>query len=133
METIIKYEVPCMVCIKVANLRKKYDKEIDLKKWMKDEKNLYVGRHGRIFIDGEIFHYNGSKWCNPYKVNKGKNIEKRKYTLDESLKLYREHVMKNLYNDLGELSGKVLGCFCSEKDPCHAKVLIELFKEKSEI
>ena len=113
---------PTTQCIKVDCLRKKYnDPNINLKKWMEMENNLYVGRHGRIFINKEIFHYPASKWQNPYKVSE--------YSLGESLDLYEEHIRKNLVPDLQELSGKSLGCFCDQSNPCHTQVLVKLYNE----
>ena len=58
------------VSVKVAELRA--SGYADFEAWLKDPKNLYVGRRGRIFIhtDGRkrIFHYPGSKWQNPYAI-----------------------------------------------------------------
>lgn len=92
---------------------------------MEMSENLYVGRNGRIFIgkkeEKEIYHYKGSKWANPFKL--------KEYTLEESLQKYREYLVETgLINDLKELEGKVLGCFCDQKNDCHAKVLLELFQ-----
>lgn len=118
-------------CIKVSSLRKTYGSDIDLKKWIEMPENLYVGRNGRIFItdketkDKNIFHYKGSKWANPFKVGD------KDYKLEESLKLYKEHVVNTgLINDIDELGGKVLGCFCDQNNGCHAKILMELYKAK---
>jgi hypothetical protein len=117
-------------CVKVDALRKSSgDKTITLKKWMKDENNVYVGRQGRIFIgkgdDKEIFHYKGSKFANPYKVG----IKEGEYSLEESLKLYKKHLKKTgLDKEVEELRGKTLGCFCDQKGPCHAKILAEMLK-----
>lgn len=110
------------VCIKVDALRKASgDRSADLRKWMEDPNNIYVGRHGRIFIDKEIFPYKGSKWANPYKVGP------KDYTLEESIRLYRKHLVDSgLINDIHELDGKQLGCFCDQSDVCHAQVLAEL-------
>lgn len=135
-----KIEIPTTICLKIANLRKVYkDEDINLEKWMQDDNNLYIGRRGRIFIkqkDGssKIFHYPGSKWGNPYVVDDGKKKEgkrnnKIKYDMETSLKLYTERIVNSdLYDQLRELSGKKLGCFCDRE--CHAKVLVELFKKK---
>ena len=111
--------------VKVAHLRKKYGKDVDLRKWLENSNNIYVGRRGRIFIDGEIFHYPESQWANPYKV--------KDYSLDESLQLYRQHLKdEGLLDKLNELKGKCLGCFCDtasttdiHKIDCHTKVLYE--------
>lgn len=122
LEKMVEKNSPTTQCIKVSHLRKKYnDPNINLRKWMEMENNLYVGRHGRIFINKEIFHYPASKWKNPYKVSD--------YTLAESLALYEEHIRKNLVQDLKELSDKSLGCFCDQSNPCHAQVLVKLYNE----
>lgn len=134
-EVYLKRRKPKTVCLKVASLRKEYnDTDVSLKKWMESSNNLYVGRAGRIFITNpntknkEIFHYKGSKWQNPYKVGKGPG----KYSLAESLRLYREHIINSgLINDISELAGKTLGCFCDQSGECHAKVLVELYEQYS--
>ncbi len=115
---------PTTQCVKVDALRQAYPgEEINLEKWLLKPTSMYVGRRGRVFIKlpdntNKVFVYEGSKWGNPYKVGP--------YTLEESLKLYRKYVIdSNL--PLKELSGKVLGCFCDQRGPCHAKVLVELY------
>ena len=93
-------------------------------------KTLYVGRKGRIFIkqlDGtkKIFHYKDSIWRNPFKVGPGK------YDVDTSIRLYKKHIIESdLINRLGDLEHKVLGCFCDQNDQCHAKILVELYKQR---
>lgn len=121
-------QVPETECVKVASLRKRYGEDINLEEWLSDENNLYVGRRGRIFIDGNIFHYPQSDWANPYKVSPT-------CTLGESLRLYEEHIKNSgMIDRLDELSGKNLGCFCETasmktgKRDCHTKVLVKLFK-----
>jgi len=108
-------------CVKVAELRKVHDDDIDLEQWMDMPNNLYVGRNGRVFIDGNIFTYKGSKWANPFKL--------KDYSLEKSLELYEKHINKKLINQIGELEGKTLGCFCLQTGNCHAKVLVRLFNE----
>jgi hypothetical protein len=111
------------VCIKVKSLRK--DGYSDLEEWMKDKNNVYTGRAGRIFItdpkikEKRIFHYKGSKWQNPYKL--------KDHSLEESLRLYREYLDESgLINDISELKGKTLGCFCDQSNSCHAQILAEV-------
>ena len=112
-------------CMKVKELRKiKYE---NLDEWLKNPNNIYVGRRGRIWItetdkSKRIFHYSESKWANPYKVTK-------EMSLEESLRLYRIHLEeKGLLNQIEELRGKTLGCFCEQNNPCHAKILRDLLK-----
>ena len=108
-------------CVKIDSLRKEFgDKNMTLDKWMADPNNVYVGRAGRVFIgtknDMKVFHYKGSKFANPYKVGE--------YTLQESLELYDKYLTSSgLINQIEELRGKNLGCFCDQSRECHAKIL----------
>lgn len=123
---------PRTQCVKVAELRK-IDRNMNLRIWLTDPKNMYVGRGGRLFIDQEVFFYPHSKWGNPFKVGEY-TVSSRQtwdcsYAATEALSKYRDHVLNSsLKNDLHELAGKTLGCFCLQDGPCHAKVLVELFK-----
>ena len=116
-----------VTCIKVANLRKSGIP--DLRTWLEDPNNVYTGRRGRIFIDKVIFHYPGSKWQNPYKLDK--------YSIKESLAFYINHLFSSgLIYDIEELRGKNLGCFCSEQcsggsPTCHAQVLADILNKCS--
>lgn len=115
---------PIHRCVKVSNLRKhNYE---NMKEWMKDDKNYYAGRRGRIWITydncKEIFHYKGSEYANPYSL--------KEYTLRESLELYERHVKDNLMSNIRDLQKyNEIGCFCDESKECHVKVLIKLMKE----
>ena len=118
------------MCIAVNNLRK--EGYADLEQWMAHQDNLYVGRRGRIFItdpitkEKRIFHYGDSKWGNPFKVGKGG------YSLSESIALFRDRLEKTgLDNEVGELRGKTLGCFCDQSEICHAQVLADLANKKA--
>ena len=108
-------------CVKVASLRSSFpeEKEINFFKWMEKEGNLYVGRKGRITIDGQFLPYEASKWENPFKV--------KDMPVEESLEKYRNFILSTgLRDELSELKGLTLGCFCDQSEPCHAKVLVEL-------
>ena len=89
--------------------------------WLSKYKNLYIGRRN---------HYVGvkeSKWKNPFPTGK-------KYTIDESLALYKKHVFDSeLIHDIDELRGKNLGCWCvtDTNTLCHGNVLVELLNEKN--
>ena len=80
-----------------------------------------------------------SKWRNPFTI--------RNHTRDKVLTLYRQYILNQLpleefnkipktlqklgstlLNDLGELRGKVLACWCYPQ-PCHGNILAELVKE----
>jgi hypothetical protein len=117
-------------CIKVASLRKEYnDKEINLKKWLEDPNNVYVGRRGRIFINKEIYNYSDSKWRNIFKCTKHKEID----TIEKCLELYENYIKELIKKDakeynLDELKGKNLGCWCDYGDKCHVDVLLKVIK-----
>lgn len=124
--------------IKVKHLRKTYGPDMDLKKWLEDPNHIYTGRNGRIFIDGEIFHYPKSKWANPNVMEKGKKPTKKDY--EENFKKYISHLRKSgllSKEHLDELRGKTLGCFCDTASTtdascmdCHTKVLLGLLKSE---
>jgi len=86
--------------IKVVNLHKSpYD--------------VYVGR--------------GSKWGNPYTHMEGTTADFKVATREEAIANYREYIMNKpeLFAQLPELKGKVLGCFCKPKS-CHGDILKQL-------
>ena len=71
-----------------------------------EEYDVYIGR--------------GSKWGNPFKIGRDGNrheviVQYKIYILDRP----------DLINDLKELKGKRLGCYCKPK-MCHGDVLVEL-------
>lgn len=104
--------------VRVKNIRPEYK---NLKEWMKDPDNFYIGRKGVVFIDGERFPKQDSKWCNPYKIN---NSNTRDDVL-EKYKVYIEKKLKDKELDLEELKGKTLGCWC-HPEKCHGDILLEL-------
>lgn len=61
-----------------------------------------------------------SKWGNPFKIG-------RDGTREEVLVKFREWFAKQweLHDDLDELQGKVLGCWCKPAD-CHGDILAEI-------
>jgi hypothetical protein len=65
-----------------------------------------------------------SKWHNPYSV--------KQYGRDGALNRYKTYIESNennLLNDLHELAGKRLGCWC-KPSRCHGDILRELFKRE---
>ncbi|KAG0042963.1 hypothetical protein BGZ83_011989, partial [Gryganskiella cystojenkinii] len=55
-----------VVNVKVAFIRPKYK---NLKEWMDDPNNIYIGRRGVVFVDGERYPKQDSPWANPFKIN----------------------------------------------------------------
>lgn len=75
-----------------------------------------------------------SKWGNPYShLDKGTLAKYKVSTRQEAIEAYRKYITegegKHLLNDLHELKGKILGCWCKPA-ACHGDVLVQLIKEK---
>lgn len=107
-----------VVCVKVKYLRPKYH---DLKEWMADPNNVYIGRRGIVFIDGVRYPKEDSVWANPFKVG-------QHGTRDEVIQLYQQHIKQKMDSgeaQLSQLKGKTLGCWC-KPDSCHGDYLVEL-------
>ncbi len=79
--------------------------------------------------DYDVYIGRGSKWGNPYshKTNTAAKfvVSSRK----EAIESYRKYLFskegEHLLNDLHELKGKVLGCYCKPLC-CHGDILAEL-------
>lgn len=107
--------IPSVVNIRKAQLKSRGYR--DLEHWLEDDNHLYVGRNMSFYVPGAI----KSKWHNPYTV--------KKYGLKECLRLYREHITNSpLYDEIHELDGKVLGCWC-HPNACHADVLRDIYSK----
>ena len=74
----------------------------------KEPYDIYIGR--------------GSKWGNPFVIGQHGNR-------NQVINQYEEWITtgngKHLINDLHELKGKTLGCFCKPQR-CHGDVLVQL-------
>lgn len=97
----------------------------------KEQYDIYIGR-----CKGEK-----GKWGNPYSHKKGTLAKFKVDTVKEAIEAYRKWITegdgKHLLNDLHELEGKILGCWCgnfSLEDRnnlrCHGQVLLELLYMK---
>ena len=80
------------------------------KGWRMPPNTVYVGRP--------------TKWGNPFTIGKDGNAE-------ECVEYYRDYIGKILnlpfyQAELKSLRGKNLCCWCTENDPCHADVLLEI-------
>lgn len=82
--------------------------------------DIYIGRAIRM----AGWNLPTSKWSNPFRLKDYGND--RQKVLD----IYEAHVRAKpeLMASLGELEGKVLGCWCAPL-PCHGDVLIKLLAE----
>ncbi len=106
--------------MQVVNIKKKHLVESgykDFEDWITNPTNLYIGRNMNFYVKGTL----ASKWQNPFSV--------KKYGLDRCLELYEEHITKSdLINQINELEGKTLGCWC-KPNRCHGDILMKLLKE----
>lgn len=91
---------------------------------MEDPDNVYIGRAGIVFIDGERFPKHSSVFCNPFKVGRDGSRE-------EVVASYKRYLQIRLEKEpafvekIRTLKGKNLGCWCSP-DLCHGNVLLEM-------
>lgn len=100
----------------------------------KSSYDVYIGR---------AFGEKG-KWGNPYSHKDGTTAEFKTTTRKEAIEAYREYILhgkgRHLLNDLNELDGKVLGCWCGTYTlddrnnlQCHGQILLELLQERKQI
>ena len=98
---------------KIVRIRRKNGKIVQ-------DCSVYIGRD--MFMGG--WNLKKSKWANPYKIGTDGNR-------DEVLGKYKKYVTSNtsLMNDLEELRGETLGCWC-KPEKCHGDILVELLEKK---
>lgn len=76
-----------------------------------------------------------SKWGNPFSHKEGTIAMYKVSSREEAIDAYREWISngdgKHLLEDLHELEGKVLGCWCKPKS-CHGDVLVELLEKRKQ-
>ncbi len=117
--------VPIVISRSASELRKLGYASFDSWKFANPSKHVYIGRGG--------FGEAGSKWANPFTVEKhGRN---------EALRLYEAHVRQSvLLQQIGELEGCTLACWCRTKsmsqqvqEVCHGDVLVRLWCEACKI
>lgn len=79
----------------------------------------------------DIYIGRPSKWGNPFTHLKDKKTSAKHMVRnrEEAVEAYRQWITtgegKHLLNDLSELKGKVLGCWCKPQS-CHGDILVEL-------
>ena len=117
-------DTPFVVNVRVAELRKRGYKNI--KEWMANENNIYIGRNMRIGIgNGEWAYLPKSKFHNPIKCS----LDSERKDIVVKYEKYARKTFK--FSDLEELRGKNIGCWCHPKE-CHGDILVQLFKEMIE-
>ncbi len=81
----------------------------------KDPYDVYIGRP--------------SKWGNPFTHKAGTQAESVVPTRREAVAKYEEYIRASpLMEDILELDGKVLGCWCKPQS-CHGDVLVRILSE----
>lgn len=121
-----------VVNVRVAHIRPRYH---NLKEWCQDPNNVYIGRGSIVFIDGVRYPPTDSPFANPFKVPKGA-INSISY-----VNAYRDYIINRLNNEprlleqLRQLRGKNLGCWCAEYNSngvrtnpgqCHGDILVDI-------
>lgn len=84
--------------------------------------NIHKKRGVRPYFD----IYIGRRTSRPTEFKQDSKWANRFY---ERLDLYEKYIREVLWDDLDELEGKILGCWC-KPGPCHGDILIKLIKEK---
>jgi hypothetical protein len=93
---------------------------INLKDRPRPERSEYVYIGRGLLAGNERFER--SKWANPYTV--------KRYGRAEALARYEQEVRGGpLWDQLPELEGKTLACWC-KPEPCHGDVLLRLIEER---
>ena len=116
-----------IVNVKVSNIRPIFS---NLKEWINEPNNFYIGRAGVVFIDGVRFPSKQSIFANPFKINKKENGDGSR---DEVITKYKNWINQQIQHDpkikseLLSLKGKTLGCWC-KPEKCHGDVLLELIE-----
>jgi len=87
----------------------------------KEHFDIYIGRP--------------SKWGNPFSHKEDTIAKYKVNTREVSIEAFRKWITEGegmyLLNDLHELDGKILGCWCKPKS-CHGDVLIELIEKQKQ-
>lgn len=77
-----------------------------------------------------------SKWGNPYSHKDGTTAKYRVNSRQEAIEAYRDYILngegKHLLEDLHELEGKTIACWCKPK-PCHGDILVEIIEQRKQI
>ena len=97
-------------------------------KWLKDSNNLYINKNLAKYAKKNDL--SDSIWFKDIgELQKFRSNDED----DDYLTVYERCVRSTpeMWNNIQNLENKVLGCWCKPSEPCHADVLIKLFKEKN--
>ena len=94
------------------------------KGWKMPPNTVYVGRP--------------SKWGNPFVVGEVDNLLRAPIDQTGAVGMFEDMLNDTMLraaygypDDLSELKGKNLACWCPQDQPCHADVLLELANKES--
>ena len=93
----------------------------DLNEWAKDPNHVYIGRENRRLPDA------ASKWGNP--ITPINQTYQAQYDCVEKFKRLITTEQPEFLDDIEELRGKKLGCWCPPA-PCHGTVYVEELKKR---
>ena len=114
MYKLEKLKMSVVVNLKASELRKRgYN---NFQEWNSKSHTLYIGRFNKFL------GISASKWGNPFKLSE--------YDRNTCLNLYEDYVRNtpDLINNINDLRGKELGCWC-KPEGCHGDILIKLLNE----
>lgn len=110
----------------------------DLRVWMTQPDNVYIGRRGVVFVEAPDalkvrWPPHDSEWANPHKVAdasaEARSSAVAAYETDLRRRLAAgTAAADDLRASLRALKGKLLGCWCAPR-PCHGDVLVRLIEE----
>ena len=120
---IFKYKIqlPFMSIVNLENITPIYK---NIKDWINDPNNVYIGRAGMHYIDGEFYPKTSSPFYNPFRIGSSGEIL-NKYRTYLKGKLSQD---KELFSLFLQLKDKNLGCWCNS-DYCHGNVIIDLINQ----
>lgn len=98
--------------------------------WMWTKKDGYMTKVVHCRKDEfDVLIDRTSKWGNPYSHKNGTLARYKVLSRKEAIEKYKEWITKGegqyLLNDLHELNGKTLGCWCKPSS-CHGDILVDL-------
>lgn len=98
------------------------------KRWFNKPSNIYISRNSAKYTQQDV---QDSKWVNPF-ICTNRRLSGEKWVIEMLQKCYERYVRgnENLMNNLWELQGKSLGCWCEEDGRCHGSILVKLYEEK---
>jgi hypothetical protein len=95
------------------------------------------------YFDIYIGRGNGGKWGNPFSHKEGTLAKFKVNNVKEAIEAFEKWITEGegqyLLNDLHELEGKILGCWCGNFTiddkvlKCHGQILLKLLHNKKQI